>query len=163
VRGLIAASFKVVTQAALDHGQWDMAWRYFPGEDPVKPGVRDPFPPTRDEADPFDSLAEMEEVSAALAYNRDMAALAKARSERLRVDHSTRPPAAEDSDWKGAGRNRTRPKRTDQDGAKPAGTPKKVLINGGSWPQSGSGGDLPWVAQEIRVLRRWYAAPRSCC
>ena len=82
IRGLTAQALKVTTQAAYDHGSYDMAQTFWPWNDPVQVGERDPVPPPIERQDPFMSMAEAEELSAGMAYLRDVASLAKARGER---------------------------------------------------------------------------------
>ena len=101
-RGLCAQAIKVTSQAALDSGSYDLAWRAFPHDDPVRPGVRDPFPPAVEDGDPFEGLLAPEEVAAALAYARDMSSLAKARGERLQ----RRRPFGQPDPGRGGGRGR---------------------------------------------------------
>ena len=84
VRGLVAQAVEVTFQAAYDSGNYDLAWTFFPEEDPVQANVRDAMPPPMHAADPFMILAEPQELSAGMSYIRDVASLNRARAERFK-------------------------------------------------------------------------------
>ena len=93
-RGLTAQLLKFLVQVPLDHGSTEGAWTLFPYEDPARGIERDSDPPPLETADPFAGLCEAHEVTAALAYIRDIGALGKARQERL----GRRAPTRRDDD-----------------------------------------------------------------
>ena len=85
IRGLVAQMIKVNCQAALDHGNFDMAMTYWPYPDPVSSSDCDPVPPSLEQADPFAGLGSPEELAAGMSYLRDAGSLAKARGERRKT------------------------------------------------------------------------------
>ena len=89
IRGLLAQAIKVITQAALDHGNFDLAMCFWPYPDPSNPTDRDAVPPAMESADPFMGLGSPEELAAAMTFLRDSAGLAKARGERSKRTKGT--------------------------------------------------------------------------
>ena len=83
LKGLIAQGLKFAERVALDHGSQELAITLLPYEDAAA-GPADRFPPPTYAQDPFAGLADAEESALTLKYLADMAALNKAKSERLK-------------------------------------------------------------------------------
>lgn len=138
IRGLVAQFVKIITQAALDHGAIDMAMTTWPEADPVRPSDRDPVPPPVEQADPFAGLVSAEELSAGMAYLKDLANLARARGERVNRRHGDREAGS------GAGGNASRSQSS----------------GGGGWT-TGSSGREPGAGRAPRPRRRGTARRRK--
>ena len=83
VKGLIAQGLKFYERVALDHGSQELAITLLPYEDSCSFGQDRSAPPTAAQ-DPFAGLADAEESALTLKYLADMAALNKAKAERLK-------------------------------------------------------------------------------
>ena len=111
VRGLAAQAIKVTWQVAYDSGSYDLAWTFFPMDDPVQPNVRDFMPPPMHLADPFMSLADPGELASGMTYFRDVSSLSRARADRNKLWNQERPGGGNDE-------------KTEKPGAAPKGGAK---------------------------------------